>query len=104
MDPSPADSLFAIFPVIFTIAALVVIAGIVAVIALLVRNARKVSESGHDPFTLQADLAVKAIDSSLLAPAASVEERLAELDRLFAQGTITADEKAAARAELLGGR
>ncbi len=81
----------------------VVIVGFVVIIALTIRNAARVRNSGHDPLSLQTDLAVKLLDSEALTPAKSLESRLLELDALLTKGTITSDEHAAARARLLGG-
>ncbi|QNE46888.1 hypothetical protein F1C58_08210 [Glaciihabitans sp. INWT7] len=91
------------FGVIFGIVATVVIVGFVVTIALTIRNAARVRNSGHDPLSLQADLAVKLLDSEALTPAKSLESRLLELDALLSKGAITAEEHAAARARLLGG-
>ena len=98
------DTMNTIFPVLFGVMAAIVVAGFVFTIVQLVRNARKVHQAGHDPFTMQADLANRALDSELLRPAKSTTERLAELDRLRAADTITADEYASARATVLAGR
>jgi hypothetical protein len=91
------------FGVIFGLVTAVVIVGFVVIIALTIRNAARVRNSGHDPLTLQTDLAVKLLDSEALTPAKSLESRLLELDALLANGTITSDEQAAARARLLAG-
>ncbi|MBG6237684.1 competence protein ComGC [Mycetocola sp. CAN_C7] len=97
---------FNIFPIIF-IGVLVLIAlVIVFIIVSAARNAKKVKDAGHDPFTLQTDLATRAMDSELLRPAAAsrtTEERLRELETLRAAGSITAEEHAAARADILRG-
>jgi hypothetical protein len=64
---------------------------------------------GTDPFTVDAAVAAKVLKSDMLAPPAasaparSVEERLGELDDLFARGVISADEHREARAALLRG-
>ena len=67
------------------------------------RNAAKARELGHDPLTMQTELAARAMDSGLLAPQKSLEARLAELDDLRARGVITAEEHAKARADALAG-
>jgi hypothetical protein len=72
------------------------------VVFITYRNAKKVQQSGHDPFTLQTDIAVKALDSKILSADESPEDRLAEIERLFNAGTINADERAAARTAVLG--
>ncbi|MHC5796205.1 SHOCT domain-containing protein [Lacisediminihabitans sp. FW035] len=97
-----ADGFSTSFGVIFGIVTAVVVIGIVISIAVAIRNAARVRNSGHDPLTLQSDLAVKLLDSEALAPAKSLESRLLELDALLAKGTISKEEHAAARARLLG--
>lgn len=91
------------FSVIFAVVAALVVLGFIAVIVLAVRNARKVKRAGHDPLTLQADLATRVLDSDLLRPTQPTEQRLANLDALRAKKTITAEEHAAARAEIIRG-
>ena len=98
------DPLFAIVPIAVAVVGVVVLLGMIAVVILIVRNARKVSQAGHDPSTLQVDLAMKAMDSTLLAPARGIEDRLRELDNLRATGAISAEEHTTARATVLGGR
>lgn len=72
------------------------------------RNVNKVVQSGNDPTTFETDLAIRAMQSQALAPAAaeaparSTADRLADLDALLAAGTITTDEHTAARAKVLG--
>jgi len=97
------DTMDTIFPVLFAAVATLIVAGFVFVIVQQVRNARKVHRAGHDPFTVQADLANRALDSELLRPVRGTAERLAELDRLRAADTITADEYSSARATVLAG-
>jgi Tfp pilus assembly protein PilV len=94
----PSSSGFSIF---FVIVAVLVVAVFVLVITVFVRNARAVRRSGHDPLTLQADLATRLMNSDLLSSRRPVEERLQELDALRSRGTITDSEHAAARAEVL---
>jgi hypothetical protein len=72
-------------------------------IVLVSRNAAKARALGHDPLTMQTELAARAMDSSLLAPQKSLEARLAELDELRARGVISAEEHAKARADTLAG-
>jgi len=98
------DLLFDIVPIIIAIGAVIVLLGFVAVIVLIVRNARKVSRAGFGPSTLQADLAMRVLGSDMLTPAQGLEARLSELDALRAKGLISAEEHAAARAQVLRGR
>jgi competence protein ComGC len=89
------------FDAVFGIVTVVVVIGIVAVIVLIAVNAIKVRRAGHNPATLDADLAVRVLESELLAPVKSKEERLRELDELRARGVISAEEHSAARAGVL---
>lgn len=91
------------FNVIFGVGAVVVALGFVAVIVLAIVNFRRVRNSGHNPFTLEADLATRALDSRLLAPSRSVEDRLRELEGLRDRAVITPEEYTAARADILRG-
>ena len=90
------------FSVIFGVVVVIIVLGFGFVIFSIIRNAQKATELGHDPITMQTELAAKAIDSQALAPARTVEQRLAEVDDLLAAGTISTDEHAAARARILG--
>ncbi|SRR5690606_25134112 len=91
------------FATFFGIVVLFIIAVAVVMVVMISRNAAKARELGHDPLTMQTELAARAMDSELLAPRPSLEARLAELDDLHARGVITADEHAKARAEVLAG-
>ena len=87
-----AGAVFAVFPVIFGVVGFLVLAGFIFVVVSIVRNAQKVSASGHDPITLESELAVKVADSQLLTPAKTLEQRLAELDDLHRRGILSDDE------------
>ncbi|MFF2387922.1 SHOCT domain-containing protein [Agromyces sp. NPDC058104] len=102
--PDPFTMASGAFGTVFVLACLVIGAGFVVTIVLAIRNYNKARSAGHDPFTLQTDLATRALDSELLAPKQTLEQRLVELDDLAARGVITSEERAAARAELLSGR
>ena len=91
------------FATFFGIVVLFIIAVAVVMVVMISRNAAKARELGHDPLTMQTELAARAMDAELLAPRPSLEARLAELDELHARGVITADEHAKARAEALAG-
>jgi len=106
-NPMPLDPFAAAppgFQAMFVIVGLLIALGFVFTIVMIVRNYSKARESGHDPFTLQTDLATRALDSELLAPKQSIEQRLAELDDLVTRGVITDEERVAARADILAGR
>ncbi|MFD1714000.1 hypothetical protein ACFSBZ_05905 [Amnibacterium flavum] len=91
------DFLFTAIPIVIAIV-------FVAIIVMVVRGVVRVRRSGHNPLTLQADLATKAMDSRLLAADRPLEARLSEVDRLHEQGTITDAEHEAARASILSGK
>lgn len=91
------------FSILFTVAAVFIGIVFVLVIVLAVRNARKLRASGIDPTTAGADLAVRLMRSGVLSGQRPTEERLAELDRLLAAGTITRQEYDVVRLEVLKG-
>lgn len=97
----PSNSVMGGFSTLFIVVAVFIAIGFVAVIALIIRNARTVRKSGHNPFTLQADLATRVLDSELLSARRPIEDRLHELDALRSRGAISEAEHAAARAEVL---
>lgn len=94
---------FGAFGVLFGIAAAIVGIGFVAVIVTIVVRSTRMAKRGQNPFTLQEDLAYQAMQSQTLAPAKSLEQRLAELDDLHARGIISDEEHRKARGEALGG-
>jgi hypothetical protein len=102
MPYDPESTFLPAFNVGFTIVAVIIALGVVFVVVSIVRNVIKVRASGHDPITLQTDLAVKLLDSSALAAERPLPQRFADLDTLLAAGTITPEEHSAARARLLG--
>ncbi len=94
------------FPVIFGVILVLVIAVFAYVIYATIRNRRALRRAGHDPVTIQADLADRVLRSDLLSSGPrdqGLEQRLAEVDRLHAAGTISDEERTAARARILGG-
>ncbi|MFP7834737.1 SHOCT domain-containing protein [Marisediminicola sp. LYQ134] len=93
--------LSAVFPYVFSVVAAFIVLVFVFVIVSRVRAAKKVRDAGHDPLTLDSDLAVRAMESKALAPDESVESRLADLEQLLVARTITADEYAEARRRIL---
>ena len=92
---------------------------VVTMVALSVHRYRKAKSQGIDLLTVDQDLAARLMQSEMLRPAdgtagaaaggaaggaaKSVEERLRELDDLHERGVISADERAEARAKILGG-
>lgn len=93
--------LFDFFPIIFGIVAAIIVIAVILIVVMSVKNARKVKDAGHDPLTLHADLATRVLDSDVMRPAQSTEQRLANLDALHAKKAITAEEYASARAEII---
>ena len=89
------------FEVAFGIVFALVLAVFALSIVLAIVNAQKVRRAGHNPATLETDLAVRALDSEALAPRRSKEDQLRELDDLRARGVITAEEHGTARADVL---
>lgn len=80
---------------------LLMLLGFCTFVYLLVRNRRVLQAQGIDPFTAQAQLADKLLNSEVLAPHKSLEERLRELDDLHNRGVISDTEHATARAAAL---
>jgi uncharacterized membrane protein len=91
-------------------------------IAMAVRRAKRLHDAGIDPLDPETDLQVRLARSRTMSPADSthvaertpvpgppsgnepaktVEERLADVDRLYAAGTITPSERDAARSRIL---
>ena len=94
----------AIVGLMMLVVPVVFVAAVAIIVVAVSRNAARARQAGRDPLTLQTDLAVQALDSRMLAPEQSLEQRLAELDDLARRGVISSDERAAARADLLAGR
>ncbi|PQZ93070.1 hypothetical protein CQ018_11125 [Arthrobacter sp. MYb227] len=109
--PAGFGGVFDAMPVFMGIFAVIFVAAVIFSIFIWVRNYNAAKKAGLDPFTLQTELAVRAANSKLLAPEQnspgqyvpqkSIEQKLAELDRLLAKGTITAEEHKTARLKLL---
>lgn len=100
--PDPSDPGFtSAFGVVFGLVATIVVLGVVATAALSIYRAVRLSRQGVNPLTLETDLAAKALRSDALRRRPSKAERLAELDVLVANGTISAGERESARARIL---
>lgn len=91
----------ALFPILFVIVAAVIVVVFVVIIVQVVANTRRMRAAGHNPLTVQSDLATKLLDSEVLSPARSTEERLGELERLHGRRAISDDEYRTARARVL---
>ncbi len=84
-------------------------------VAMSLRRASKLRDAGIDPLDPETDLQVRwaqnldrgrppvpaPAPASGTAPGKTVDERLADVDRLYAAGTITPSERDAARARIL---
>ena len=92
---------FGSFPFPFNLIPYFIAIMFVIVPVFMVLNFRKLKKSGVSPLTPMADLAGRLANSELLSAAKPVEQRLAELDQLFAKGTISKEEHAAARLKIL---
>lgn len=96
----------------FALILLVAVGGVIFSAVVGMRKYRVLKDAGVDPFTVDAAVAAKVINSDILRPAQpsappaperTVEERLVELDSLHARGVISDDERRTARAAILGG-
>lgn len=74
---------------------------IVMVVSVVLRW-RAAEQQGLDPMAADIQLMGQVQRSALLAPDRPVDERLAELDRLAEQGTISSEEHRSHRARILG--
>jgi hypothetical protein len=99
--PDPSQPGDAVFGVGFAVIATLVVLVFAGVIGLSIYRAVRLSRQGVNPLTLQTDLAAKVLRSDALQRTPSKAERLAELDVLAANGTISAVEREAARARIL---
>lgn len=106
--PSGVDAVFDAMPIFLGIFAVVFVIAVIFIAFVWARNYKAAKNAGFDPFTLETELAVRAANSGLLAPAQqapqthkSLEQKLTNLDRLLAKGSITSEEHKAARLKLL---
>lgn len=107
---TPGMDMNAGFVGFFGLVLLLVVAGVIFSVVVGVRKYRILKDAGADPFTVDAAVAAKVLRSDVLRPSStdvpatrSLEERLRELDDLFARGVITEDEHREARAAALRG-
>ncbi|MGN8550954.1 UNVERIFIED_CONTAM: SHOCT domain-containing protein [Microbacterium sp. SLM126] len=113
IDPGLGEpGIFGGFSVIFAVFVVVVLVGIGLSVYIGIRKYMLIKQAGHDPFTVDAALAAKVLNSDVLrpgtavddaAPAKSLEQRLADIDALHERGVISDDERAFARAAILAG-
>ena len=75
----------------------------VLIVVMVVVRVVRVRKAGHNPLTLDADIAMKLMDSDLLSKSGSKQEQLKEVEALHASGQVTDAERDAARAAILSG-
>ena len=89
------------FVIFFGIAVLFIVCVFLFIIGTAIYRWRAAKNSGLDPLAGDIQLMAAARNSRLLAPA-DPKARLAELDRLLADGSISPEEHAKAREGILG--
>lgn len=93
--PAAIGIAFAFFVVFFLVV-------LTLIVVSAVKRYRAAKAAGLDPFAADVQVMGRVHDSALLAPERSVQERLAEVDELARNGAISASERDAARARILG--
>jgi hypothetical protein len=86
---------------LFVVMAVLVAIGFAINIVRSVARYSTLRSGGLNPFVAREQLEAKLNQSSVIAPAKTLEQRLTELDDLRDRGVITEDERAAARAKVL---
>ena len=89
------------FVIFFLVVATFVLVGFVLTGVSLFRNLRNLRRHGIDPLAAESELLVR-LTGQRGTEGRPLGERLEELDRLHADGRITAAERDAARARILG--
>jgi hypothetical protein len=108
IDPSQVDPILndtgfpAIIGVGFAVFVIFFLGILVLIVVSSVKRYRAAKAAGLDPFAADVQVMGRVHDSALLAPERSTQERLAEIDELARSGSITAAERDAARARILG--
>ncbi len=103
IDPSLNDTGFpAVIGVAFAVFAVFFLVVLTLLVVSAVKRYRAAKAAGLDPFAADVQVMGRVNDSALLAPERSTQERLAEADELARNGTISASERDAARARILG--
>lgn len=108
--PAPLDGAGTWLPILFMVVGAIVLVGFVIVIVGIVRRNTRLRDVGHDPETVESDIAAGTTTGTPTTPDASVEmaagdtveERLAQVDDLHVRGVIDETEHAATRARILG--
>jgi preprotein translocase subunit SecG len=110
-EDDPFMSAFNAFNALFVIVPILFVGFVVLMIVLAVVNARRLKSKGISPLATNAEIMADAVRSSAAqqlgaqpaaAPAQTLEARLEEIEHLHAAGRITAAERDAARAAVLG--
>jgi predicted lipid-binding transport protein (Tim44 family) len=119
VDPTFVDPSGGAFGSLFALVAVLVVISVIVGVAMSVRRAAKLRDAGIDPLDPTTDLQIRYMQRTAPSPETrrptpdvppapaqastprSVEERLADLDRLHEAGTITAAERDAARARVI---
>ncbi|MCW3491729.1 SHOCT domain-containing protein [Microbacterium sp. SSM24] len=100
------------FSAIFTLIVVIILVGVGFSVFIGIRKYLLIKRAGHDPFTVDAALAARVLNSDMLrpgtatddaAPAKTLEQRLADVDALHERGVISDAERTAARAAILAG-
>jgi hypothetical protein len=103
IDPSLNDTGFpALVGIGFAVFAVFFVVVLALIVVSAVKRYRAAKAAGLDPFAADVQVMGKVHDSALLAPERSIQERLAEVDELARSGSISAAERDAARARILG--
>lgn len=110
-EDDPSMFAFDAFSALFVIVPIIFVGIVVLMIVLAVVNARRLKSKGINPLASNAEIMADAVRSSAAqqpsaqpaaAPAQTLEARLEEIEQLHAAGKITAAERDAARAKVLG--
>jgi hypothetical protein len=110
-DPFEGGLLWSGFDALFIIVPILIVGGFVLMVILAVVNARRLKRKGINPLATEAEIMADAMRGPsaqrpgaqpAVATAKTLEARLEELENLHAAGKITAAERDAARASVLG--
>jgi hypothetical protein len=92
-----------VFDAMFIGVPIFIAAVFVLIVVVVVVRVVRMRKAGHNPLTLDADIAMKLMDSDLLSKTGSKQEQLKEIEALHASGQVTDAERDAARAAILSG-
>lgn len=91
-----------VFGVMLALFAVFFVAVLVLMAVAMSKRYRAAKQAGLDPFAGDIQVMGAVAHSKALAPDVPVADRLAEIDRLYESRTISAEEREAARARILG--